>query len=352
MTIFCFNNGKLNKKLPKSWNNENSYYHDSTYGDKEFAVYAKKLYASLKGIKNYYEKEFNEDNIYTIDEYIALFNRTYNKFLHQVIDDEKEREDYFITCKKSRFSVENHGRFKIIQELKYRNPKFFEFKDDEIVGFSDEGYEKLKPLAKCLFMIEKICSFTTRKFWKNELTKIQDLDLKKPFKILAKCVFPYGWRSDGSSKNLDEYMNDRIYSSASLIDNEHKFNLFYANNQKIFAMLIMEYDGNNLICASPMDSYSEEKINGKNALLYKNEFSDALLQDETKQNGKNHKLYAEAVECETPKNILESMQFYSEVNLKNGRPVGVIIPNYESIDFASQEAEKRNLPIFILDKLK
>ena len=65
---------KILKNLPKIW--------DTADVDKpinemfvldDFGNYAKRMYGCLNGIKKFYEKEFNEDNTNTIDEYIGLF---------------------------------------------------------------------------------------------------------------------------------------------------------------------------------------------------------------------------------------------------------------------------------------
>lgn len=70
------------------------------------------------------------------------------------------------------------------------------------------------------------------------------------------------------------------------------------------------------------------------------------MQDDINISNQNHKFYAEAVECETPKNILECINWYTEVNLKNAKPKAVIVPNEESIEYAKEVAkEYGNLPI-------
>lgn len=337
------------KKLPKSWDNRDKAISEMTYGDLEMANYCKKLYSSLLGIKKYYQTEFDKDNVCTIDEYIGLFDDLYDQFLKLSIDDENVRQNYFDKLNENRFKT--FDRFKIFEAIEYRNKDIYKVKlNKEVTGFTDDGYKKINSITKQLFMIEKLCSFTTRKFWKNELTKIEDLDVNSKFKILVKCVFKRPWRSDNDSKDIKQYYKNRIYTSASIIDENHKQNLFAQTKVETFAILIMDCEEEDIICASKEDSYSEELINNENLLEYKQEFTDVMLQDNVDTNSQNHKLYAEAVECETPKNILNNLKKYSEVNLKNAKPVGVICPNIDSIDFSRKQAEKLKVPFFFFNE--
>lgn len=343
-------NNKIVKCLPKSWHNANKALSERVYPDSEFAIFCGKLYKSLIGIKKFYENDFNRDNICTIDEYIDYFNNQYSKFLNLSIDNKNEIEKYFNECYNKKINIEMRGRFEIFDKIRYRNPYIYSYNTrKDTNGFTDNGYKTINSIAKDMFLIEKLCSFTTRKFWKNELTRIEDLNVNSDFKILVKCVFPKPWRSDYGSKELKNYYDDRIYSSTSLIDEKHKENLFAVPSGEKFAILVMDCDVNSIVCASEKDSYSEEQINNKNLLQYKQEYSQVLLQHKTNVNSKNHKLFAEAVECETPKNILSNVVNYNEVNLKNPKPVGVICPNIQSIEFAKKQADKYCIPFFMFE---
>ena len=118
-------------------------------------------------------------------------------------------------------------------------------------------------------------------------------------------------------------------------------------------MLLIDYDDKNFVCASPTDSYSEEVIDRKNLLIDKKVFSDVLLQSDEYVNNQNHKFFAEAVECETPKNLLNNIKSYTEVNFKNIKPKAVIAPNEESLEFAKKLAkEYGDLPVISKDEIK
>ena len=343
-------NSKIIKLLPKTWNNRNKAFSEMVYGDKEFVIYCNKLYESLTGIKKFYENDFNKDNVCTIDEYLGFFNNLYNKFLNISIDDKSIIDDYFKSCKNLKIDINSRARFNIFDKIKYRNNKIYKLNNKhEVTGFTEYGYDEISKIAKQLFMIEKLCSFTTKKFWKNELTDIKDLDLNSKFEILVKCVFSVHWRSDNNSTELKNYYKERIYSSASLIDENHKENLFALPKTDIFAILILDGKEEDIVCASKTDSYSEEYIDNKNLLEYKQEYTNVLLQDQTHVGGKGHKLYAEAVECETPKNLLQNLKRYTEVNLKNAKTVGVICPNSKSITFSKNQAGKYKVPLFVFE---
>lgn len=341
-------NIKVTRVLPKSWRNR--IFGEKVFGDVEFATYCKKLYTSLLGIKKYYKSDFNKDNTHPIDEYIDLFNDLYDKFLNLSISNNQINK-YFEECKKKEIDVDLNGRFDIFENLLQRNKDIYKTNaKNETTGFTENGYNQVKKIAKQMFVMEKLCAFTTRKFWKNELTNIDKLNLKSKFKILVKCVMRDEWRQDHKSKDEQEFLNDRIYCSASLIDENSKEKLFALTSIDTFAIMIMDCDEKDIICASNKDSYSEEHIDNQNLIKDKKEFTKILLQDNIAINGKNHKLFAEAVECETPKNILKNIKRYSEVNLRSAKPIGIICPNLQSEKFCQKQAKKLNLPLYSFEK--
>ena len=339
------NGHKLTKTLPKVWKTSDK---DTPKKElfvlEDFSMYLTRLYDSLIGIKTFYEKEFNDDNIYTIDEYISLFNVCYKKILRNLITNKKTLDEMIKEQVALGRDRDKNARFSVLTKI----PKYsdcFERHFNKVKGFTDEVYEKISKYAKQLFMIEKICSFTTRKFWAKEITKADELDLKKNYKILIKCVFPYSWRDTNRTKKINNYMKSRIFHSTSLIDERHFYSTFLSYS-KHYAMLLIDYNDEDFVCASPTDSYSEEVIDNHNMISDKMIFSDVLLQSDENIDDINHKFFAEAVECETPKNLLNNIKFYTEVNFKNIKPKAVIAPNKESLEFAEQLAEEYgDLPV-------
>ena len=336
------------KSLPKIWTTE-----DKDIPEKEmfvmedFSVYAKKLYESLIGIKKYYENDFNSNNIYTINNYIDLFNDYFNSLLSVLSPIAIHATEVTAFQALNGTSLDHDERFKLLENI-VKDSKHFVFdQNGKVIGFTDSTYSKISTFAKHIFMIEKLCSFTTRKFWKNELTNFENLDLNKDYKILVKCIMPDGWRKEGKSGALNKYMQSKSYHSTSLIDQNSFYKTFFSFTGH-YALLLIDYEDKDFICASPTDDYSEEVIGGKNLLKDKKIFSNVLLQDESTKDNETHKFFAEAVECETPKNILNNIHLYSEINLKQIKPKAVIAPNKYSENFAKQVAkEYGDIPVII-----
>ncbi len=334
---------KISRCLPKDWDLKGKRYPLLYY--LEFSKYVESMYSHLLDIKKYYEKDFNEDNTYTIQEYIDLFNVITRKLTVLLATDDviKKIGKFGFFSPKDSFCVTS------VFDLQKLDKKAFKISEDgSVVGFNDEIYKKVEPLVKKIFMIEKMCSFTTRKFWAKEITDIKDFCVNKPYKILARVVFPDNWRATKEEKEVRNYYKNKIYTSASIIDEKHTNNLFmyYDWKHEKAAILILSYDENNFVCANYFDSMSEEYINNKNPLFQPTEHSDVFKVDETTIDDRKHEFYSNATEIATPKGILNNIMECSEVNLKNPKVVGVIAPNALSINFAKKEAEKRNVPVF------
>ena len=349
-----YDNEKILRKLPKSWKSRSNDLNNKVYGNYEIAEYCRKLFDSLLGIKKYDEQKFNKNNSWTIDEYIQIFNSIYKQIFDTLIDKNMAKA-YFNMQKNPSNDFDRYKKFYIFSFTKTYNKSAFVFEKDtdekEVIGFSSKAYKAIEPLFKKLFMLEKMCAFTTRKFWRDELTKFEDLDLSKKYKILVKVVFKKNWRTQKLTKKLKNYYNERIYQSASLIDpkNKNKIFTFHTLNEN-YALLLMDYDDNTYVCSSPDDDYSEEQIDGKNPIITQAKYTDLFLQDVEIVDGKVHKLYADTVECLTPNVVLHNTKMFSEVNLKNAKPIAVISPNKSNLCFASQKAKELNLPLLQFDK--
>ena len=348
----CFetllNGHKISKSLPKIWETaDGTAPENEMFVLEDFALYAKRLYISLLGILKFYKDAFNEDNVFTIHEYIDLFNNSFDSFIDIFVSDKEYAMGLMTYDSFNGTSLNYNKRFDLLKNVQKNSDNFVFDEDGKVKGFTDSAYEKASKLAKQIFMIEKICSFTTRKFWTNEITKFQDLDLNKKYKILVKCFIPNGWRKDKRTEELNNYMKEKKYHSTSLIDQDSFYNTFLSFRGN-YVLLLTDYDDKDFICACSTDDCSEEVIDGQNLLKDKRIFSDIFLQDEIDDNSKKHKFFAEAVECETPKNILNNVHLYSEVNLRNLKPKAVISPNERSLEFAHEVAKKYgDLPVIL-----
>ena len=343
--------GKISRILPKYWNftYEWKNLNVKPNGLLGFASYLQKMKVGLKDIKKFYEQDFNENNDYSIDTYIALFNNLLSQ-----IDDILLNKSNIKQIKKA-YRIRGKVDISNLHYDYYKkliNKNAFVYNDNkDMYGFSNAAYEKLAPLAKKIFMIEKMCSFTTRKFWQNEITDIKDFNIKKPYTIIARVILPENWRPIGNKKFIKEYYKKRIYTSASLIDKSHTENVFSSYSSK-YALLILKFDNDKFICADNDDAFSEEFINGANPYADKTEYTFVNLVDEQEIDNNEHKLYSIGVEIFTPKGILNKLKYdyqYSEINMKNAEIVGVISPNKSSNEFAESQAKKINVPVYYTD---
>ena len=348
---FVYNIGhkKISRFLPQEWGLERKTPFTTTNGFKVLCRYTYKMNNALQNIKKFYKKEFNSDNSYTIDEYIGIFQNLVNKINDIVtkksclLDDKEYNED--LPFEKQRNFVTYERERKI---LKTANKQAFVWDSGEMIGFSKDAYLKLLPLVKKMFMIEKMCSFTTRKFWKSEMTKPRKIDMNKPFKLVVRVVFPQNWRNIDQSHNIADYYRNKKYVSASIIDEKHIKNLFMYNLWKHSeaALLLLDCNEQNFVCADATDSYSEEAIDG--IIPFNDDFfaSQVNRVDYIRRNKKDYDFFSNAVEISTPKGVLSEIKGVSEVNLKNPKIIGVIAPNKISTEYAKKLAQKNKVPFY------
>ena len=352
-------NVKIHRQFPQRWEKDIVEMFSTTNGLVDFSRYTINMDRALKSIKKFYENEFNQDPLIkssenTIDDYLQIFNNITGKIAKIILDKEYTNgydfDDYsfntefnFCVLSKNDYDKLNKNLFYIKTNLKFKKNRH----NVDLLGFNDATYKKLLPLAKEMFMLEKYCSFVTRKFWQKEITSIIELDLKKPFKIITRVLFPENWREGKNKKELEKFYNNKIYESASLIDEQHKINLIFASETIVAALLILEYDEDKFLCANLSDAYSEEYINNKNPFVKKSFYSSVSKINSYKDKDNIHEFFADATEIATPKGILAYNYTYNEVDMKNAKVVGVIAPNEKSVEFAKKEATKRGVPLFV-----
>ena len=108
------------------------------------------------------------------------------------------------------------------------------------------------------------------------------------------------------------------------------------------AILLLEYDDKSFVCADAEDDFSEEEIDGFSTSETQTEYTNVFAVSNDNVNGKQHKIFANAVETATPMSIFRMLDhsLYSEVNMKDPKVFGVVAPNEESIEFAKKIAEQ------------
>lgn len=346
--IFNCDLSNIKRKLPKRWEVDVTKNQSTTNGLIDLSTYVMHMHRALLDIKQYYEEDFNNDNTYSIDDYISLFNLSVKKINKLLLN---RYNAISSTNKDYEFDVENS--FCTFMKFQYRklNKKAFVFDKNslDMYGFTDETYEKLLPLVNKIFMIEKMCSFTTRKFWEKEITKIENFEPEKPYKIIVRVITPMNWRSYDNSIVAHNYFKNKIYTSASLIDEQTNKNLInYAEwSFTKAAILILAYDNNSFVCAKETDTYSEEYINKEMPPIGNADFySSVNLVDEEIKNDNLHEFFSKGLEIATPKAILENVWNFTEVDMKNPKVVGVISPNKKSTKYAKQFADEYNVPLY------
>ena len=200
-------------------------------------------------------------------------------------------------------------------------------------------YEKIKPLAKQLFMIEKFCSFTTKKIWQNEVTLPKDFNPEKNYNAIVRVILPNSWKDEDLT---NKYAKNRIHYSASLINKQNRNKIFLNNFYDKMALLLIEYNEKDFICADAQDDFSEEEIDGFSPSETRTEYTNVFAVSEDNVSGKTHRIFANAVETATPMSIFRMLDqsLYSEVNMKNPKVFGVVAPNEESIEFAKKIADE------------
>ena len=346
--VYDMKNIKIQRKFPQTWSGRMFGFSNQPV-DVIFEIgrYSELLYRSLLMIKKHYRDFFNKNNTTTIEEYISLFNNLYKQIFDILIDQKsnlfKKFEMNYI-----KYNWDIFGRFFAVKKSSLYNHKILK-KDskNKTTGFVNEAYKELNPLVKKMFMLEKLCSFTTRKIWQQEITKPKNFDPNKKFKVLVRAILPKTWRLKESDKN---YENQRAYFSASLIDENNKKCVFRSNLNDNYALLLIKFDNKKLLCASNKDSYSEEEIDAYNPYML-TEYTDVFLMKDEVIKGKRHKLFANAVETATPLGLLEETELYNEVNVKNPEIFGVIAPNESSLPFAKEQAKKLGVKLYTPDEL-
>lgn len=301
----------------------------------DFASYAETLYIDLCRVAKV-EKDKLDSNF---GDYIKLFDIYYEKFLSLCIDDahlETIKSEY------PKCVYMQRERFCKTMFLKNIKQGILQTKGDGKTYVADECYDQLAGVAKKIFILEKLAGAETKKIWQKELTKIENLDLSKPYKIMVKIVFPRSWRFEKPSKELKTFESAREYQSASIIsetDNE-RYMRYYKDTNEVAALLVYESDAKKVISACTTDSYSDEFINGQNKYSYKNFYTSVCKIDKDYIGSNLHEVFALSTEVPTPNVLLSERTAYNELILKSPKIVGVLAPNKKSVEFAKSVANQ------------
>ena len=340
--IICDNNiSSLSRSAPT----------DLEHGDIQFEMlkYLALMDEDLKNIQRYYKKTFSFFDGNSIFDYIHIFKK--NQFsIYDILYTKEQINDINKISKKEKtpFSIAAISAYKnnnapcLIDKFIFKNTHF---SNNSSLSFSNQ-LKAIKKYLTNIFLIEKYVSVSTRKIWQSELqTNPSVVNLNKNFNILVKVIFPNDWSNLPCNEKTYEYFKEKKYQSTSLIDKNHKHNLFLYKYRKICACLMVETKGENIVCARDSDAFSTELIDGFNGFnkslkLYNKDISKV---DQKHINNKTHECFASATQIATPKGLFG--EYYNEVVVFDPKYVAVISPNRDSDKFAEEIAKIKNLPI-------
>ena len=87
-------------------------------------------------------------------------------------------------------------------------------------------------------------------------------------------------------------------------------------------------------------------MNGKNPFNDQNKYTTLNKVSSEISDKKTFDLFSSAIEITTPQGILNNLDVYSEVNVKNAKVVGVISDSSKNYQFCKEQAKKLNVPLF------
>lgn len=312
----------------------------------DFSKYCYSLRSDLLSVKKHYKDEFNKQNTITIDEYIAIFDDVYEKYENYVSNPE------IINEIKKGYTCDEWKCVRFHSDLikKFLRNNLFKKCDNETCMIDNEVFENVKEITKQIFMLEKFCSFTTKKFWKNELSNINEFMEKQnsEYGFIAQVIFSFNWRNETQSMSLDSYFNKKTVFSASYISDKKTTYFGLANNVAIAGLLYSS--AKSLIFGSAYDSMTEERIDGKNPLSDKVNYTNIDRVAMFDKDGELHEIYGTGTEISTPKSIMDKSQTYNEIVLdrKHDKPVAVFYADKSSYFYAKFLAKKYKLKKIIL----
>ena len=318
------------------------------------------IYLELTLIKYYDEKLFNEKSRISIDDYITLFNNLYENFFEEVFSDDYEyfynkHKDFWLSAfrfnysrlnlKKNKFEYEKREVAKLIGETE--NDVYV----DTLIGIKDDYYDTIKSKVNPILILERELKFITMKkeFWKNIATSTSQIDLNKKFVICGKVLVEGGWRIDDKNEDVKRFSNQRIYQSASIINETQKDKLFvpsmFSGKPQNKALLIYKFDLNKICCVSHYDAYTDEFINGTTKYMEVTEHTDVQKVDEEMVDNNVHELFSYSPVFATENSMVNfgDGPGYNEIVIKNPEVIAVASLNYRSSEYAKKLARQHGV---------
>lgn len=325
----------LHRHFSRIWQNGNDFL--------ELLFYIRHMHSDLLGIKKFYSADFKKLDGRSIDDYISLFE----SYVKQILNISYTKKQLVMQG-----SIPFLRKSKLWSDDKFdfRLPAFYPQKilvldiNKTEVGITEQSYRQIDQIAKKIFMLEKYCSKTTKKFWQQGMvSSAEQIDFSKNYSMLVKVIFPGGWGGEQVNCN-SQLLGLKRAQSTSLIDHKHPKNLFLYKDGIECACLVVEPSSQNMLCANKKDMWSLERIDFKNKYLRMDGkcHSDVSRVHEFDDEVGNHKIFAYGTQIATPKAIFGDG--YNEVLMLDAKFIAVVSPNKNSNDYAKAVAEKLDLP--------
>jgi len=327
----------------------------------DFCTLSENIYTGLKNIEKYDKQFFNEHSDVKIEEYIQLFNKFYDDILNRYFIKRNVPFESDLTKFKynPKYLPENCADEFVKNYVSvFPNPKKFSYaeyfytpwnKDIKVcAGVKPVYFNDLKRRINKIFLLEHEvkCLVMKNEFWEDRMTNLKNKpELPQDFIICGKKVFKYGWRSKKclNDENFDDYISNRVYTSASLIDSNNSEHLIFNNfNRGAVSFLIFKPDAQKIVCACKDDGFSDEYIDGKNPFTEATAHTSVEKCDESQTGDSLHELFASSTTFATPYSMLTDDFVYNELVFKNPEVVAVASPenNSESIKYSMELAKK------------
>lgn len=361
------------RHFAKMWDSEKAINMQTKNQIYNFCYLCREMYANLKSIKKYDEKLFNSISDTTIDDYMQVFDNLYRNFYNDIFKISYEEQEQSIDKENNYYEVQfdfwkTDKRFEFYS-AEVNDEKFlYKYIDNDncinddafkaIIGIKDEYYDSIKSKVNQILILERELKFITMKpeFWKGLENDSKKINLENDYIICGKILFDDGWRKDRNEKEILDFADNKIYQSASIINQYQTNRLFNPpiNNSYISkkAFLIYEFDLDKVVCLSFSDAYSDELINGDTKFKEITMHTDIQKIDEETCEGNKHELFAYGPVFGTLNTMLNSHSSYNEVVLKNPKPIAVMALNNYSEDYARELSEKYNIEYVGVAKYK
>lgn len=316
-----------------------------------FCHLCEEIYMELILIKQFDKEKFNNNSKQDIDSYIEVFNNLYRNFYQEVFSDDYDynmsrspEEDF------NRFNAYNHDfqKGKFIYDC--GDKKMSRFADLPI-GIQDEYFEEIKHKVNALLIFERDLKFITMKdeFWNGIAKTADEINLMDKFTACGKVVLEGGWRVNENEPEVQNFSQDKIYQSASIINEISIENIFRPDiyfkvpRSKIF--LFYKFDLPNICCVSHRDAYTDEYINGETKYIEISQHTEVQKVDEEIVGDNVHELFAFSPVFATKNTMVNFYGHvgYNEVVIKNPEIIAVAALDTNSIKYAKQVAEKHNV---------